>query len=147
MAMWPIVAQISGPKCWMDDWPSVSRAEAAPSWTILPACPSLSQLEWSLIATAACLRWLVYGTVLCDIVFYIMFQWNRPWGSVAGNWSMLWCLCPDGPLACIQICQYSSSVSLWRHLDLPHSDPCIIVPYHPNSDDCFLLYWQYWNNE
>ncbi len=108
--MWPTVAQISGPKCWTDDWPSVSRAETAPSWTILPACPSLSQLEWSLIATAACLRWLVYGTVLCDIVLYIMFQSNRPWCSVAGNWSMLWCLCPDGPLACVQIYQYSSSV-------------------------------------
>ena len=108
--MWPTVVQITEPNRWTDDWPSRSGAETAPSWTILPVCPSLSQLEWSLIATAACLKWLVYGTVLCDIVLYIMFQSNWPWGSVASNWPMQWCLCSDGRLALIQIYQYSSSV-------------------------------------
>lgn len=110
MVIWPTVAQISGPKCWTDDWPSIRSAETAPSWTILPACLSLSQLESSLIATAVCLKWLEYATVICDIVLYIMFQSNRPLGSVAGNSSMLWCLYSVGPLACIQICKYSSCV-------------------------------------
>lgn len=136
------------PQCWTADWPSVSGAETAPSWSILPACPSLSQLEWSLIAPGAGLTWLVYGTVLRDIVLYIMFQSNRPWGSVAGNWSMLWCLCSAGPLACIQKPGNTApALSLWRPSDLPHSGPWIIIPYHPNRAGCFPLYWQHWNNE
>lgn len=121
--MWPTVVQITESNCLTDDWSSGSGAETAPSWTILPVCPSLSQLEWSLIATAAYLKWLVYGTVLCDIVLYIMFQSNRPWGSVAGNWPMLWCLCSDGPLACIQTYQYSSSVVPLKTLRPPTQWP------------------------
>lgn len=145
MAIWPTFTQINGRKCWTNDWPSVISAETAPSWTMLPACPSLSQLELSLIATAVCLKWLEHGTVPCDIVLYIMFQWNRPWRSVAGNWSMHWCLCSDGPLACIQICQYSSSVVPLETLGPPTQWPLYYCTYHPNRGDC--LYWQYWNNE
>lgn len=53
---------------------------------------------------------MIKGMVHCDIVLLKIFQWNWPWASVVGNWSMHWCLCPDGPLAFIQICQYSSCV-------------------------------------
>lgn len=142
MAMRPTVAQISGPKCWMDDWPSVSRAETTPSWTILPACPSLSQLEWSLIATAGCLRWLVYGTLLCDIVLYIMFQSNRPWGSVAGNWSMLW-----WPLGLYPDLLIQSSVVPLETLGPPKQGPLCYTTIYSKQRCCFLLYWQYLNNE
>lgn len=76
-----------------------------------------------------------------------MFQSNRPWGSVADNWSMLWCLCSDGPLACVQIHQYSSSVVPPKTLR-PHTQ----WPLHYNNLSSkqrwlFSMSWQHRNNE
>lgn len=103
----------------------------------LPACPSLSQLGSSLIASAACLKWLVYGTVLCDIALYIMFQSSWPWGLccqqlVHALMSTLWWAL--GPCPNFLIQTQASVVPLDTLWSLSRTGPCVIIPDHPHWD-------------
>lgn len=130
LAMWPTVVLDNHGFGLMTDHALAGHKQL--SWTVLPACP---------LIIPAGVESDSHGDMPQVISVWYSALWYCPLHNVSIKpavglcWSTLWCLCSDGPLACVQTHQYSSSVVPLKTLR-PHTQ----WPLHCNN----LSYKQRW---